>query len=133
MRQTIEWFDKHIIAWFGKERRFHYAQAFACAADGDPQAAGVLKEIAANDHYLPNIRSLTLQNFDSYFPDSLGGPVDNYLVNLAPSLRLAAMRSLEQPTHGNIARLLNALTNSLPPFSYYSLFVCLFVCLFVIH
>ncbi len=109
--QSNEWSDKHITEWFGKERRFHYSQAFAGAKKGDPKAADELKEIAGNELYPPNIRSLAIQDLGTYFPDSIGGMQDNYLSSLHPSFRIAALHTLQEPTQENINRLLKALTD----------------------
>ncbi|WP_159517967.1 tetratricopeptide repeat protein [Sunxiuqinia indica] len=106
------WSDKYITEWYGKERRFHYAQTFAGAKNGDPKAAVELKEILENDLYPPNIRSLALQDLGTYFPDSLDGITDNYLSHLDPSFRLSAIRTLQQRTKQNIDRLLAALTDA---------------------
>ncbi|RKD90314.1 multiheme c-type cytochrome [Mangrovibacterium diazotrophicum] len=109
--QTNQWSDKYITEWFGSRRRFHYSQAFAAAKDGKTEAASELKEIAGNDLYPPNIRSLALQDLGAYYPDTMAGVVDNYLVNLDPSLRLVAMASLQQGTPENISRLIDGLTD----------------------
>lgn len=109
--KSNQWSDKHITDWFGPRRRFHYSEAFAGAKEEDPKAAGELKEIVNNDLYPPNIRSLALEDLGIYFPDSLGGMVDRYLMNLNPSYRLSAIRTLQQPTQQNIDRLLTGLTD----------------------
>ncbi len=109
--KSNQWANSQITGWFGKERRFHYAQAFEGAKNGAPEAAVELKEIVGNELYPPNIRSLALQDLGTFFPDSLGGMVDNYLSHLSPSFRLAAIRTMKQPTPQNIDRLLNALTD----------------------
>jgi len=109
--KSNDWSDNYITEWFGKERRFHYSQAFEGAKNADSKAAVQLKEIVGNELYPPNIRSLALQDLGTYFPDSLGNLVDTYIQNLDPSLRLAAMRTLHQPTQHNIDLLLNALAD----------------------
>lgn len=109
--KSNKWSDDYITQWYGKERRFHYSQAFAGAKDGDLKAAGELKEILGNDLYPPNIRGLALQDLGTYFPDSLGGIIDNYLRDPDPSFRRTALLTFQQPTEQNIDRLLNALTD----------------------
>lgn len=109
--KSNEWSDKYITKWFGPGRRFHYSEALAGAKNEDPNAAGKLKDILGNDLYPPNIRSLALQDLGTYFPDSLGGLVDDYLSNLNPSFRLSAIGTMQQPTQKNIQRLLNSLTD----------------------
>ena len=109
--QPNEWSDKHITDWYGKARRFHYSQAFAGAKKGNPQAVGELRDVVTNELYPPNIRSLALEDLGTYFPDSMGGMVDQYLTNLDPSFRLSALRTIQQPTPENINRLLTGLTD----------------------
>lgn len=109
--KSNQWSDKNITEWFGKERRFHYSQAFAGAKAEDPKAAGELKEIAGNDLYPPNIRSLAIQEMGTYFPDSLEGTLDNYLSLPEATLKLAALQTIEQPTPKRINHLLDALTD----------------------
>ncbi|MGQ1891366.1 multiheme c-type cytochrome [Thermophagus sp. OGC60D27] len=110
--ETNEWSERYITEWFGKRRRYHYAEAFADAKEGKPRAAGNLKFIAENDLYPPNIRSLAIQDLGTYFPDSLEPLVDNYLTHMDPSFRLSAMRSIQQQTDKNIERLLTGLTDA---------------------
>ena len=110
--KTNDWSERYITEWFGKRRRYHYAQAFADAQKGKPEAASELKAILGNDLYPPNIRSLALQDLGTYFQDSLNGLVDNYLSHLNPSLRVTTIRTLQQQNEKNVNRLLTGLTDA---------------------
>jgi tetratricopeptide (TPR) repeat protein len=110
--KSSEWSESYITQWFGKRRRYHYSEAFADAPQRKPETAVRLKTIIENDLYPPNVRSLAIENFGTYFPDSMAPVLDNYLSYLNPSFRLSAMRTIQQQNDENIDRLLNGLSDA---------------------
>ncbi len=91
--ESNEWSESYIKQWFGKSRRYHFAEAFTDARNENEAAIDRLNTIAADELYPPSIRGLALQHMGTYFQDSLKSQVDNYISHLDPTIRLAAVRA----------------------------------------
>ncbi|MCF8363094.1 MAG: tetratricopeptide repeat protein [Prolixibacteraceae bacterium] len=110
--ETNEWAEEYITEWFGDRRRYHYAEAFHAAQNGEVEAASELKYIVENELFPPNIRSLAIIDLGNYYPDSLRDIQNTYLNHLNPSLRVASIRSLHQQNTENTGRLLKSLNDA---------------------
>lgn len=109
--ETPQWSDRYITQWFGTRRRYHPSQGFVAAQQGKPYAIDELKQILKDDLYPTSIRSLSLEHLGTNFPASADSLVDNYLSHLSPSIRLSALRTIQQYNPTNMNRLLSALTD----------------------
>ncbi|PTN05938.1 multiheme c-type cytochrome [Mangrovibacterium marinum] len=109
--KTNEWADDYITQWFGKSRRYHYAEAFAAARREEPGAAQQLKAISGDELYPVNVRALAVQHLGNYFPDSLKAAGDAFLHDGDPTIRLAAVRAVPLATTADIQRLLPMLND----------------------
>ncbi|MCU4176190.1 multiheme c-type cytochrome [Carboxylicivirga sp. N1Y90] len=109
--ESNEWSEKHITNWFGKSRRFHFAEAFSGAVNENVVAVDQLQDIAKNELYPPSIRGLALQHMGTFFQDSLRTIVDDYTSNLDPTIRLAAIRANQVVEPSDIQRLLPLLND----------------------
>lgn len=103
--ETNQWSENHITQWHGESRSFHFAEAFDEAQKGNTEVIPRLKDIINDELYPHSIRSLSIQYMGNYFQDSLKQEVENYLSNLYPDMRLAAVRAI-QLTSENDASLL---------------------------
>ncbi|MBK3518368.1 multiheme c-type cytochrome [Carboxylicivirga marina] len=93
--KSNQWSENYITKWYGKSRTYHFAQAFDDARNGNEEALQRLKTIANDELYPHNIRGLSIQYMGNYFQDSLKQEVENYLGNLYPDMRLAAVRAIQ--------------------------------------
>ncbi len=93
--KSNQWSENYITQWHGKSRTYHFAEAFDAARNGDDKSVERLKGIINDELYPHNIRSLSIQYLGNYFQDSLKTEVENYLSNLYPDMRLAAIRAIQ--------------------------------------
>lgn len=93
--KSNQWSEDHITEWYGKSRRYHYAEAFSQARNGDKQAVDQLKSIAADELYPSSVRALALQHMGNYFPDLAKEQAINNLRNTDATVRLAALRAVQ--------------------------------------
>jgi len=103
--KSNQWAENYITQWHGESRNSHFAEAFDAAQNGKPESVHQLKTIINDDLYTHTIRSLSIQHLGNYFQDSLKTEVDNYLGNMYPGMRLAAVRALQITSEEDIKRL----------------------------
>ncbi len=109
--KSNQWSEGYITQWYGQRRRYHFSQAFVKAKALKPEAATELKNIAGDELYGPNIRSLALQHLGNYFQDSLTTVRERYINDLNPSLRLATTRGIHLQTSADVQLLLPLLAD----------------------
>jgi len=109
--ETAQWSDDHITEWYGKRRRYHFAEAFSAAQDEDMAAVKRLEIIADDVLYPMNIRALAVQHLGNHFQNSLKNQLDNYIHNLDPTMRVAAVRVSQVQSEDDINRLLLLLSD----------------------
>ncbi|BDD06504.1 tetratricopeptide repeat protein [Aureibacter tunicatorum] len=109
--ESPQWAESHVTEWYGKRRRFHFADAFSGARNEDETSVERLKNIAGDELYPMNIRSLAIQHLGTYFQDSLKTVVDDYIGHLAPGMRIATLKSNQIQSQEDIHRLLPLLND----------------------
>jgi tetratricopeptide (TPR) repeat protein len=101
-----EWSERYITQWFGKSRRYHFAEAFHAAKGITPEASQDLLRILGDELYPTNIRSLSLQHLGTYYQDTLKNHVGQWLLDLSPTIRLAAVQGVQIQSQKDIQLLL---------------------------
>ena len=109
--KSAQWSEDYITEWFGKSRRYHFADAFTAARNEDTTAIRRLNIIATDELYPMSIRGLAIQHMGTYFQDSLKTRIDNYNHALDPTLRVAAVRAAQIQTPDDIQRMLPMLND----------------------
>nr|WP_319401631.1 multiheme c-type cytochrome [uncultured Carboxylicivirga sp.] len=109
--KSAQWSEDYITKWYGKSRRYHFAEAFSAAQNEDTAAVKRLEIIAIDELYPMNIRALAVRHLGTYFQDSLKIHLDNYLHNLDPTVRVAAVRADQVQSKDDIKRLLPLLSD----------------------
>ncbi|WP_439184206.1 multiheme c-type cytochrome [Carboxylicivirga taeanensis] len=107
--KSNQWSENYITQWHGESRSHHFAETFDAARNGKAEALGQLKNIIDDELYPHNIRSLSIQYMGNYFQDSLKQEVENYLSNLYPDMRLAAIRAIQLTSEKDVDILLTML------------------------
>ncbi|NOR87757.1 MAG: tetratricopeptide repeat protein, partial [Bacteroidales bacterium] len=102
--KSNQWSQGYIEKWFGKSRPFQFGEAFTAANNQDIQADDQLKRIINDDLYPTSIRSIALGYLSSR--DENDKLIDQYLLNMEPSLRINAVNGMYLNSEDDLEKLL---------------------------
>lgn len=104
--KDLAWVNEHFTKWYGQSRKHHYGETIAAARAGTPEAAPLLRELAA-DNLLPAIvRATAVALLRNYPGDQTTDAFTAALQAEEALIRYTAIRSLNHLDHAAKVNLL---------------------------